>query len=211
MSSGGIPPAHPAFDEAKWLIVLAASAGGIGALQTILSALPPWLPGAVVVVLHRPKSPESILARILARRSLLPVTTAKFGDAIRPGRVYIARPDLHLTVRASKRFAYVDGKRVRGVLSSANPLLESAAGVFGNHVVGVVLTGSGMDATDGVQSVKAQGGIVIVQDPTTAQYAGMPSAAVATGVVDRVLPLEAIAPALIEIVGAGAPSGEAAT
>jgi two-component system chemotaxis response regulator CheB len=203
-------PTELAVDEAQWLIVLAASAGGVPALQTVLSSLPRSLPGAVVVVLHRPKGTGSVLAQILARVCPLPVTTAKFGDAIRSGCVYIARPDLHLTVRASKHFGYVDGKRVRGVLSSANPLLESAAGVFKNHVVGVVLTGTGMDATDGVQCVKAQGGIVIVQDPTTAQYAGMPTSALTTGAVDRVLPLEAIAPALIEITGAAASNGERA-
>jgi two-component system chemotaxis response regulator CheB len=197
-------------DEGLWLIVLAASAGGIAALKTVLSSLPVSLPGAVAVVLHRPKRPESILAQILARTCALPVTTARFGESIRPGRVYLARPDFHLTVQASRRFGYVDGRRVRGVLSSANPLLESAAEVFKDHVVGVVLTGSGMDATDGVRCVKAQGGIVIVQDPRTAQYPSMPSSALTTGVVDRVLPVEAIAAALVEITGAAAANGERA-
>ena len=194
--------------EPFWLIVLAASAGGLTALQTVLSSLPPSFPAAVVVLLHRPAKHESLLGHILARSCRMPVATAQFGDAIRPGTVYIARPDFHLTVSASGRFAYSNGHRVRGVLSSANPLLESAANVFGRHAVGVVLTGSGMDGTDGVQSVKAQGGIVIIQDPDTAQHPGMPSAALTTGVVDRVLPLDAIAPALIEITGAAAPDGQ---
>jgi two-component system chemotaxis response regulator CheB len=86
------------------------------------------------------------------------------------------------------------------VYSSANPLLESASAVLDGRVIAVVLSGTGSDATDGVQSVKAGGGRVIVQDKASAQYWDMPRAAVQSGAVDRVLPLEEIAPALIAIV-----------
>ena len=182
-----------------WLIAIAASAGGVPALQTLLPQLPPSLPAAIVIVLHRPKKPESILDRILAKVSRLPVTSIRYGDAIRPGFVYIARPDLHLLVAPNRRFTYADGARVRGVLSSANPLFESAGRVFKDRAIAVVLTGSGFDATDGVQGVKAGGGIVIVQDPATALHSGMPSSAVKTGAVDRVLELDEIAPALVAI------------
>ena len=185
-----------------WLIAIAASAGGVPALQAVLGQLPASLPAAVVVVLHRPKSPASILEQILARVSRLPVSSPMYGDAIRPGCIYIARPDLHPTVQPTRRFGYVDGTRVRGVLSSANPLFESAGQVFRERVIGVVLTGSGFDATDGVQAVKAAGGIVIVQDPATALYSGMPLSAVKTGAADRVLPLDEIAPALVAITAA---------
>ena len=194
-----------------WVILIAASAGGVPALQTLVRSLPATLPAAVVLVLHRPKSPESVLGKILARVSALPIASPMFGEAIRPGRVYIARPDLHLTIRPTGRFSYSDGSRVRGVLSSANPLFESAARVFKERTIAVVLTGSGLDATDGVQTVKASGGTVIVQDPATAFSSGMPSAAIRTGVVDRVLSLEAIGPALVEMTlhppGAGARVG----
>jgi two-component system chemotaxis response regulator CheB len=194
-----------------WLVVLAASAGGISAVQTILSSLPATFPASLVIVLPHPGKPESMLERILSRSCALPISTARFGDAIRPGCVYITRPDLHLTIGSARRFGYQDGRRVRGVVSSASRLLESAADVFREHLVGVVLTGSGIDATDGVQCVKARGGMVIVQDPTTARDAGMPASAVTAGAIDRVLPLEAIAPALIEIAtGTTATNGERA-
>jgi two-component system chemotaxis response regulator CheB len=97
------------------------------------------------------------------------------------------------------------------VLSSANPLLESAAGAFGDRTIAVVLTGSGLDATDGVQTVKARGGIVIAQDPASADFDRMPQSAVSTGVVDHVLPLEAIAPALVAIVRGESVEGERTT
>ena len=187
-----------------WLIAIAASAGGIKALQTVLSSLPASLPAAVLIVQHRSSKPERILDSILARVSALPVSTPLPGDAIRPGRIYLARPDLHLSVLPSRHFAYTDGTRIRGVLSSANPLFESSAEAFGDRAIAVVLSGSGYDATDGVQKVKARGGVVIIQDPKTAEHGGMPRSALQTGAVDRVLPLTAIGPALVEITSGAA-------
>jgi two-component system chemotaxis response regulator CheB len=130
----------------------------------------------------------------------MPVVDAHAGDAVAPGRVYIARPDLHLVITPQREFAYHDGSRIRLLYSSANPLLESASGALGGRVIAVVLSGTGSDATDGVQAVKASGGRVIVQDEASAEYWDMPRAAVQSGAVDLVLPLEEIAPALIAIV-----------
>jgi two-component system chemotaxis response regulator CheB len=189
------PPGEP------WVITLAASAGGLDALTTILRALPKDLPAAVVVLQHRkPSSQPNHFRGILERASAMPVVMAQQDELIQPGRVYIVRSDLHLTVSPTRRFSYVDGRRIHFLLSSANPLFESAAAAFKNHLVGVVLTGGGSDATDGVQAVKAHGGLVIAQDPTTALHGSMPASAVRSGAVDLVLPLETIAPALDAIV-----------
>jgi two-component system chemotaxis response regulator CheB len=183
-----------------WMIAIAGSAGGVTALVDLLAQLPADLPAAVVIVQHRSATKQSLLEGILSRHASLPVQMAAAGTPLLPGRVYIARPDLHLRVDAERRFSYVDGTRVRGVLSSANPLLESAAPVFRDRLIAVVLTGSGLDATDGVQSVKAYGGTVIAQDQATSLFFGMPGSAIRTGAVDHVLPLAAIAPALVEMV-----------
>ena len=93
----------------------------------------------------------------------------------------------------------MDGYKIRHVLSSANPLFESAAYSLGGRVIAVVLTGSGLDGTDGVQTVKGMGGRVIVQDPVTAAFASMPLAAINTGAVDAVLPLGDIAAELMTL------------
>jgi two-component system chemotaxis response regulator CheB len=188
------PRKHP------WLIVFASSAGGIAALGTVLQALPHDLPAAVVVVQHRRPTGTSHLRQILTRQARMPVVTATSGDHVSPGVIYLARPDRHLTVRPDRHFAYMDGKRIKYVLSSANPLLETAAQAFAGHVIAVVLTGGGSDATDGVQMVKAHGGVVIAQDQASSEHWSMPEAAVRTGAVDYVLPLEAIAPAIDAIV-----------
>ena len=184
-----------------WVITMAASAGGIRALQIVLGALPRDLPAAVVVVQHRAASSQpNHLQRILTRATELPVVVAADDQLIEPGHLYLARSDLHLTVSPDRRFEYVDGRRIRFLLSSANPLFESAAAVFKDHLVAVVLTGTGSDATDGVQGVRANGGLVIAQDPSSAEHAGMPASAISSGSVDLVLPLEQIGPALDAIV-----------
>jgi two-component system chemotaxis response regulator CheB len=186
--------------DRHWLIALAASAGGLAALATVLATLPADLPASVVVVLHRRATRQSLLDKILARHANLPVTLALPGTAVAPGHIYIAPAEHHLIVNDDLRFALQDGTRVRGVLSSANRLFETAAPVFRGRMIAIVLTGTGFDATDGVQAVKASGGIVIAQDEATSQYFGMPGAAIQTGVVDLVLPLAAIGPAIVGIV-----------
>lgn len=183
-----------------WLVVIAASAGGIKALGTVLGALPHGLPAAVIVVQHRPARTKSHLEQILMRQAHMPVVTAQAGDRIVPGIVYVARPDLHLTVRPDRRLAYRDGTPIKFLLSSANPLLETAAAAFGGRLVAVVLTGGGTDATDGVQNVKAHSGLVIVQDRASSEHWSMPEAALRSGAVDYVLPLNAIGPAIDAIV-----------
>jgi two-component system chemotaxis response regulator CheB len=200
MTSDASPADHAA--QSPWVVVVAASGGGIAALLELFARLPADLPAAIVVIQHRAATKGSILDQILSWRTALPVRTATAGAPLLPGAVYVARPDQHLTVDHERRFAYVDGSRVRGVLSSANALLESAAPVFRDRLIAVVLTGSGLDATDGVQAVKAHGGTVIAQDEATSLHFGMPGSAIRTGMVDHVLPLPSIAPALVEIVTA---------
>lgn len=182
------------------VVVIGASAGGVGALSTIVNALPADFPAPVVIVLHRTPTAESLLVEILARRSLLPVMDARAGEPLIPGVIYISRPDQHLSVTPGRCFAYSDGRKIRFVFSSVNPLFSSAAAVYGPGTIAVVLSGAGRDGTDGVQTVKASGGIVIAQDQGTADHFSMPKSAIETGAVDYVLPIDDIAPALVRLV-----------
>jgi two-component system chemotaxis response regulator CheB len=97
-------------------------------------------------------------------------------------------------------FKVSDGTRIRGVLSSANPLFESAGTNLGPRTIAVVLTGYGRDGTDGVQAVKAGGGIVIAQDEATSRDFGMQGSVIATGAVDFVRPLADIGPLVRDLV-----------
>jgi two-component system, chemotaxis family, protein-glutamate methylesterase/glutaminase len=183
------------------IVVIAASAGGVHALGEVLAALPEDFPAAVAIVQHRSPHGASVLPAVLQRRTALHVKAAEEGERLRPGHVYVAPPDHHLKVLRNRSFEYGGGGRIRHVLSSANPLFESAAAAFGRHVIAVVLTGLDSDGTDGVQSIKRAGGLVIAQDEATSAHFGMPAAAIMTGCVDRVLPLEQIGPTLVQLCG----------
>jgi two-component system chemotaxis response regulator CheB len=187
--------------EVPRAIVMASSAGGLAALSTILAHMPRHFPAPILVVQHRGREYPHLLGEILTRRTTLDVRHAEEGDELRAGTVYIALPDSHLVVRPDRRLGYTDHRRIKYLRSAANPLFESASEIFGKGLVAVVLTGADADATDGVQSVKKHGGIVIAQDKATSEVFDMPRAAIATGCVDQVLPLERIAGVLKTLVG----------
>lgn len=181
------------------VVVMAASAGGVKAFEALLSRLPADFPLPIAIVQHRTTSDPNLLAKVLSRHTALVVKTAQQGEAMQPGTVYLAPPHCHLVVDADLRLAFSDGGRIRHVLSSANPLFESAARALPGRVIAVVLTGYDRDATDGVQAVKRSGGIVIAQDEASSESFGMPASAIKTGCVDRVLPLGHIGGALVAL------------
>ncbi|MEA2694492.1 MAG: two-component system, chemotaxis family, protein-glutamate methylesterase/glutaminase [Acidobacteriota bacterium] len=137
------------------------------------------------------------MAEILARRVRLDVRQAQGGEIIRPGIIYIAPPDRHLLVNPQGVLTLSDAALVRYVRPSADLLFSSLAASFGGQVIAVVLSGTGKDGADGVREVQQAGGTVIAQDEATAEFFGMPGAAIQTGAVDRVLPLAEIAAALV--------------
>lgn len=181
------------------LVILAASAGGIDALTTVLDGLPASFPTPIAVLQHRSASAPSMLDHILGRRCKLRVKNAEAGERFAPGTVYIAPTAEHLIVGADRRFHMRDGRRVNFLSSAADPLIQSAAHALNGNVIAVILTGTGRNGTAGVRDVKALGGTVIAQDPMTARHSGMPRAAIATGAVDYVLPLDDIGPTLVRL------------
>jgi two-component system chemotaxis response regulator CheB len=181
------------------IVVLAGSAGGLDALIAVLSSFPSDFPIPVAVVLHRSSQGPELLADVLSSHTTLRVTQAKAGELLRPGTVYLAPSDLHLSVTPAHTFALTGGGRQSYVLSSADPLFLSVARVYAERVVAVVLSGSGHDGAEGARAVGRAGGRVLVQDEATAPAFGMPASAIATGEVDAVLPLGAIGPALLQL------------
>jgi two-component system, chemotaxis family, protein-glutamate methylesterase/glutaminase len=144
-----------------------------------------------------------MLKSILARVCSLRVKTAEESVTIEPGTVYVARPDLHLMVRPDCTFAYQNGHRRRFVLSSANPVFESAAHVFGPRLIAVVLTVRAWTARTESKAFRHAGARSSPRIRPPLRTAACQTAALATGVVDRVLPLDRIAPAVVAIVMSG--------
>jgi len=195
----GFPNA--AFD----VVALAASAGGLAALNLVFAELPGDFPAALVVVQHLDPRHRSLMAEILGRRTRLRVKQAAEGDGLRPGTVFIAPPDRHLLVNPDGTLSLARTQLVHFVRPSADLLFESVAASYRERALAVVLTGTGIDGTMGVQAIKKMGGTVIAQDEPSSDFFGMPGAAIQTGTVDLILPLTGIAQALVGLVVKPAP------
>jgi two-component system chemotaxis response regulator CheB len=185
------------------VVAIAASAGGLFALRAVLGRLPEGFPAAVLVVQHLDPRHRSLMAQVLGRRTTLPVGEAADGDHLRPGTVFIAPPDRHLLVNAGGALSLTQTELVHFVRPSADLTFDSLAAAYEDRAIAVVLSGTGSDGSLGVQAIKQRGGTVIASDQATSEFFGMPAAAIQTGAVDFILPLDEIAPALITLVGKG--------
>jgi two-component system, chemotaxis family, protein-glutamate methylesterase/glutaminase len=186
------------------VVAVATSAGGLQALSKLLSGLPAEFPAAIAIVLHLDPRRRSMMARILDRQTSLTVKEAEEGDRLRPGMVYTAPPNHHLLVNPDGRLSLSESAVVHFVRPSADTLFESLAASYQDRAIAVVLTGAGIDGSQGLRAIKKMGGTIIVQDQLTSDVFGMPAAAIATGTADFVLPLGEIPAALMTLV-TGAP------
>jgi two-component system, chemotaxis family, protein-glutamate methylesterase/glutaminase len=174
------------------IIVIGTSLGGLNALTVLLRRLPASLPVPIAVVQHRGTGDDGALAELLNQTSELRVVDAEDKMPIAPGHVYLAPPDYHLLVEADGTLALSTDAHVRSARPSIDVLFESAAQAFGPRAIAVVLTGASADGADGLRSIKEKGGLAIVEDPSTAECAIMPAAALAAAPVASVLPLNRI-------------------
>lgn len=182
------------------IVAIAASAGGITALNAVLGRLPLDFPVPVVVVQHLDPRHRSLLAQVLGRRTGIPVGEARDHDDLRAGHIYVAPPDRHLLVNKGGTISLTQTELVHFTRPSADLLFESVAAAYGARAIVVVLTGTGSDGAMGVRAIKKRGGTVIAQDEASSEFFGMPAAAIQTGMVDFVLDVEEIAAALTTLV-----------
>ena len=185
------------------IVAFAASAGGLTALIEVLTGLPADFKAAIVVVQHLDPRHPSLMAEILSRRTVLKVIQAKEGDTLTVGTVYIAPPNNHLLVNGDGKICLSQSEMVHFLRPSADLLFESVAASYQERAIAIVLTGTGTDGAMGVEAIKKMGGTVIVQDAKTAEFPGMPAAAIKTGNVDFILPLAEISLALRTLIMPG--------
>jgi two-component system chemotaxis response regulator CheB len=178
------------------VVVIGTSLGGLKAVGRLLSGLPADFPAPIVLVQHLSPRHPSRLPTILARSTHLKVVAAGQGDVLLPGHVYVATPDRHLVVRQDGTLHFSDAPPVRFSRPAADELFSSTALAFEDQVIAVILTGMGKDGADGVREIRRLGGVTIAQDEATSRAFSMPAAAIGTGCVDLVLPLDEIASAL---------------
>jgi two-component system, chemotaxis family, protein-glutamate methylesterase/glutaminase len=180
----------------KDIIVIGASAGGVEALQRLVSTLPRDLPAAVFVVLHIGTDAVSYLPDILARAGALPVVHARTRTAIEYGRIYVAPVDVHLVLEPDS-VLLVRGPRENRFRPAINPLFRSAAVAFRQRAVGVILSGMLDDGTAGLWAIKECGGTTIVQ--SDAAFSQMPTSALENVRIDHAVPLNEIAALLTRL------------
>lgn len=180
------------------VVVVGTSMGGFHALGVVLGGLPRTFGPPLVVVQHRSKSDPSALSKLLQRCSRMRVREAEDKLSLKGGEVFIAPPDYHVLVERGS-LALSTEAPLRYARPSIDVLFESAALAYGDEVVCVVLTGANDDGARGASIVKERGGVVIAQDPATAESSAMPAATVAATHADYVLPLSEIPGILVEI------------
>jgi len=184
------------------VVAIAASAGGLKAITRVLAALPADFPPSLLVVQHLDPRHRSVMADILGRATKLTVKEAAKGDRLEPATVFIAPPNRHLLVNPGGLLELTQSELVHFLRPSADLLFESVAASYGERAIAVILSGTGSDGAMGVRGIKKMGGTVIVQEPASAEFRGMPDAAEETGAADFVLPLAEIAPAIVALVDA---------
>ncbi len=191
------------------IVVIGASVGGIEALREIVKGLPPDFAGSIFVVVHLSPETPSILPEILERTGRIPASHPDDGEQIKGGHIYVAPPDYHMLLRR-EGIRLSRGPRENRYRPAIDPLFRSAARTFGKRVVGVVLSGLLDDGAAGMVAIKSRGGAAIIQDPDDAMFGDMPRNAARYIKPDRVLPVNEIAGALVELVGEAPRRGLAA-
>lgn len=175
--------------RSEYVVVgIGASAGGLAAFKQFLEALPNNTGMAFVLIQHLDPNHESLMADLLSKYTTMPVLPAGDAMPIKPNHVYMIPPNKFIKVRDGGLFLDEPVKR-RGIRMPIDYFFRSLADQRRELAIGVVLSGTGGDGTQGLREIKAQGGMIMVQDPKTAEYDGMPRSAVATGLVDFELPI----------------------
>ena len=170
------------------VVGLGASAGGLEAFTSFLKAVPPDSGMAFVLVHHVDPEHESLMAELLARHTKMPVVMAENAMPAVPDHVYVIPPNRYMEIEKGVLHLF-EPKDKRGTRLPINRFLMSLARDQGRYAVAVILSGTGTDGSAAISEIKAQSGIVLVQDPAEAQQDGMPRSAIATGNADHIVPI----------------------
>ena len=178
-------------------IVIGVSSGGLNAMKVMFTLLPKDFSTPIVIVQHIGPRSDNQWIKLVNDKNKFDIKEADEKEKIENSRIYVAPPNYHLLIERSKTFSLTIDERVNFARPSIDVLFESAAEVYRNKLIGVVLTGSNDDGTNGMNRIKKYGGLTIVQDPATAESSYMPASVMASLPVDHILPLDGIVNLLI--------------
>lgn len=181
---------HSVIDGNFYVVGIGASAGGLEAIETFFDNMPGGLNLAFVIVQHLSPDYKSLMGELLSKHTAMNISHAEDGMKIQPGSIYLIPRKKNMTIMGEQLFLT---RQEEGLNLPIDIFLRSLAEDRGEHSVGVVLSGTGSDGARGVRAIKEAGGIVMVQDEESAKFDGMPRSAIATGIVDYVLPPDQLA------------------
>ncbi len=196
----GVRQKTPPGKESDIAVVIGSSTGGPSALNQVLTALPVDIGAGILVVQHMPPGFTRSLATRLDEASAIAVKEAGAGDRVADGVALVAPGGHHMSVTGDGEVALSTDPPRNGVRPSVDTTMESAARVYGDRLVGVVLTGMGRDGASGMAAIKAAGGSTVAEHESTCVIYGMPRAAIEQGLADVVVPLHEVAGAILEMV-----------
>ena len=181
------------------VVGIGASAGGLHALRQFFEKMPVDNGMAFVVIPHLDPTHESLMVELLGKQTPMPVVEAAEGVSTEPNRVYVIPPNKYLAIR--RRVLHLTGPIERhGPTTSIDFFLRALAEDQQEQAIGIILSGTSTHGTLGIKDIKAHGGMAMVQDPGTAEYDQMPQSAIATGLIDFILPVEKMPAALLEYI-----------
>ena len=194
-------PRQPAADEPEWtapfpVVAIGASAGGLQALRDFVAHTSPTSGMAFVVILHLSPDVESNAASVLQRHTSIPVSQVTESTRIEPNHIYVVPPNKELEIHDG-RLHLIERELVEGRRVPIDTFFRGLATAYGPMSAAVILSGSGSDGALGLKAIKEGAGVVSVQDPQEAEFDGMPRSAIATGLVDFVLPVATLPEVLL--------------
>ena len=181
------------------VVGIGASAGGLNALKRLFEHIPPDSGLAFVVVVHLSPEHKSYLPDLLQASVRFPVRQVTENTPLQPNNAYVIPPNANISaIDTHLRLSKLEERRLGR--APIDHFFRTLARTHDGDSIGIILTGTGSDGTLGLKEIKAKGGLIIVQDPNEAEFDGMPQSAIATGLVDRILPLAQIPEALLRYV-----------
>lgn len=188
-------------------IVIGGSAGSLQVIMAFLAAIPADLPLPILIVLHRNKGFESSLDELFSSRTMAPVKEVEEKDIAAPGTVYICPADYHVLLETDHSFSLDYSERVNYSRPSIDVTFCSAADSFGEGLIALLLSGGNADGVEGLEYIRAKGGVAIVQDPDTADVPFMPQQAINKGCIDYIVPADEIPAFIMGLIQSILPAG----
>ncbi len=183
----------------SYIVAIGGSAGGFEAFERFFAGIPAYTGMAFVVIQHLDPTHQSLLSELLQRASAIPVREAADGMTVEPNTVYVIPQNADLTLHDGL-LHISEPAEPRGVHMPVDLFFESLAAEKGDKSIGIIVSGMGTDGTLGLKAIKEVSGVIMVQDPDTAKFDGMPRSAVGTGLVDYVAPIDDLPKRLVAYV-----------